>query len=85
MEVPSPKSGKGRKPSFVKPKKQSIRVEKYGDTLSKDDWEEIKVRKTTKGTLKALFHFAKVFIWNQTKNTIESRLLVIIETEEKKR
>jgi SRSO17 transposase len=83
LEVPSPKQGKGRKPSLVKPDKQSIRVDRYCDTLSKDDWEEIKVRKTTKGTLKALFHFAKVFIWNQTANTIEPRLLVIKKQKKK--
>ncbi len=84
LEVPAPKPGKSRKPSLVKPDKQSIRVDKYCDALSKDEWEEIKVRKTTKGTLKALFHFAKVFIWNQTSNTIEPRLLVIKKQKKKK-
>jgi SRSO17 transposase len=44
LEVPESKLGKGRKPKLLRPDKKSMRVDKYCDALSKDDWIEIKIR-----------------------------------------
>jgi len=35
------------------------------------------VGKTAKGTLRGLYHFKKVYIWNKQENQIEQRLLII--------
>lgn len=39
---------------------EKCRVDKYIASLSEDDFEQIDIRKSTKGTLKAKFHYAKV-------------------------
>jgi len=56
---------------------QSINVSEYLKKLDRDDWEEIKVRQTAKGSLKGLYHFAKVYIWDKNENRVEERMLVI--------
>jgi len=84
IKVPARKSNKGRTPTIAKPDKKSIRVDKYAESLDAEKWIKIKVRNTCKGTLTAYYHFAKVFIWNKTRNTIERRLLVIRRTKTKK-
>ena len=84
LEVPERKSSRGRAPELLKPDKESIRVDEYYKTLGSTDWVEINVRNTAKGKLKAKYHFAKVYIWNKTRNTIERRLLVIRKTPTKK-
>jgi len=70
------------KPEVVLPKRlkvvgHSIKVSAYLEGLEKEDWEEIKVRKTAKGTLRGLFHFREVYIWNKHEQQVERRLLVI--------
>jgi len=49
----------------------------YCKELGCNQWQEIKVRNTAKGTLKAQYHFVNVYVWNKKENTIEPRLLVI--------
>jgi SRSO17 transposase len=80
LVVPERKSPKGAAPKLLKPTVPGISVKKYLDTLKHDNWQKINVRNTTKGKLKGLYHFAKVFIWNKTTNLIESRILLIRKT-----
>ena len=77
LVVPERKSSRGRKPKNRKPDVPSIRVDKYCQTLSKNDWKEIKVRNTAKGILKGKYHFCMVYVYNKIRNTFENRLLVI--------
>jgi len=82
--VPERKGTKGKFPTIPRPDKENFRVDAYCKGLKHDDWETIKVRNTTKGYLKASYHFAQVFIINETRGTIERRLLVICKTKTKK-
>jgi len=77
LVLPERKSNRGRAPMRLNVDGQSIKVSEYIERLEGEDWEEIKIRKTTKGTLRGLFHFNEVFIWNRNDNQIERRLLVI--------
>ena len=53
----------------------------YCHKLTRIQWQELKVRNTAKGTLKAFYHFVKVYVWNKQENTIEQRLLIIRKTK----
>jgi len=77
LVLPERKGDRGPMPSRLTVMEQSIKVSEYLRGLERDDWEEIKVRQTAKGTLRGLYHFAKVYIWDKQKNQIEKRLLVI--------
>lgn len=77
LYLPERKSTRGREPKLLKPNIESIKVQEFCKGLDNNQWQEIKVRNTAKGVLKALYHFSNVFVWNKQKNLIESRLLVI--------
>ena len=77
LGLPVRKNIRGRSPKLLKVNGQSIKVSEYLNDLDKEDWEEIKIRKGAKGTIRGLFHFREVFIWNKQDNLVERRLLVI--------
>jgi SRSO17 transposase len=77
LYLPERTSRRGREPKNLKPTTQSIKVSEYCKSLDKTQWQQIKVRNTAKGTLKAYYHFVKVFVWNKQENTVIPRLLVI--------
>ena len=80
LKLPDRKGNRGRIPKHLKIDDQNIqsfKVADYIEELKKEDWEEIKIRRGAKGTLRGLFHFKKVYIWNKQDNQIEKRLLVI--------
>lgn len=77
LVLPERKGDRGPMPRRLTVVEQSIKVSEYIKGLVWDDWEEIKVRHTAKGTLRGLYHFAKVYIWDKQENQIEKRLLVI--------
>lgn len=84
LVVPERKGKRGKKPTLPKPDQDNIRVDKYYEQLSVNDWQRINVRNTAKGKLKAEYHLSEVFIWNKHKNCIEKRLLIIRRTETKR-
>lgn len=77
LYLPERTSTRGRSPKRLKATAESIRVAEYCKSLDNSQWQEIKVRNTAKGALKALYHFVKVFVWDKQDNRIVSRLLVI--------
>jgi SRSO17 transposase len=83
LAVPQRKSNKGREPKRLKATEESIKVNEYCKSLDIVSWQKITVRNTSKGVLKALYHFKKVYIWNKQINSIEPRLLVIRKTKTK--
>ncbi len=52
--------------------------------LKEYDWQELEVRNTTKGKLRADYHFITVFIWDEDNNQMLRRLLVIRRRRTKK-
>jgi SRSO17 transposase len=77
LYLPERTSNRGREPKLLKATTNSIKVNEYYKTLNNSQWQEIKVRNTAKGALKAFYHFVKVFVWDKQENIIASRLLVI--------
>jgi len=75
--IPPRKSIKGRAPSTPKPIEASIQVSKYKESLKIKDFKEITIRKTSKGLLKGRYHFRKVFVYNEEKQKVCERLLII--------
>ncbi len=77
LEIPPRKGKRGRTPFVAKPDRDSVRVDVYCGKLKKGDWQQINIRNSTKGKLKADFHFVKAYVWDQQHNIISLRLLVI--------
>jgi len=84
LVLPERKGNRGPKPKRLIVTEKGIKVSEYIKGLGSEEWEEIKVRKTAKGSLRGLFHFKKVFVWNREERQIERRLLVIRKLKTKK-
>ena len=77
IEIPQRKSNKGRRPTKLKADIEPIDVHTYMKSLTRKNWQEIKVRNTAKGTLKGLYHFCTVYIWDEKSHHVSKRLLII--------
>lgn len=85
IQIPERKSNRGRKPSKLKADKASLSVSEYQQSLSQDDFKELKVRNTAKGKLKCLYHFKTVYIWDGESHHASKRLLVIRKSIKKRK
>jgi len=81
--VAEKKKGRGRTPSQKQTLTASTRVDKYAETLEEDDWKIIKIRRTTKGWLKASMHFKEVWVWDGKEKQARKRTLIIRKTLDK--
>jgi SRSO17 transposase len=79
--IPERKGTKGAKPKRLKATTEAISVSEYLKTLESSQWQKLKVRNTTKGTLTGEYHFARVFIWDKAMNQVEPRMLAIRRTK----
>jgi SRSO17 transposase len=77
LVLPERKGNRGPQPKRFTVTEKAVRVSEYIKELDCEEWEEIKVRNTAKGSLKGLFHFKQVYIWDKDEMQIERRLLVI--------
>jgi len=77
------KRGRGRTPTQKKTLTKNIRVDKYAAGVAQKDWEVIKIRKTTKGWLKAKLHFKEVWVWDGKEEKARKRILIIRKTLDK--
>lgn len=75
--LPEKKSGRGRAPTQYKTLTKSQKVENYLKQLTDSDWEKIKIRKTTKGWLKAWIHCRSVWVWDGQEKKARKRTIVI--------
>jgi len=85
IEVPTPKTNRGRKPGKLKANIKNISVSEYQKTLITDDFIELNVRNTAKGKLRCLYHFATVYLWNGVSHHASKRLLVIRKSIKKRK
>ncbi len=81
--VPEKKEGRGRTPSQRQTMSVPIRVDKYAEKVVEKDWEVIKIRKTTKGWLRASMHFKEVWVWDNEEAAARQRTLIIRKTLDK--
>ena len=70
-------ASRGRKPKKLKPDKQSISVEKYAKSLSKQDWSLETFRDGTKTKKQAWFHKKLVWLWGEDNNYFQCYTLLI--------
>jgi SRSO17 transposase len=82
--VPSPKRKAVRQPVRVKPEKKSIRADRYMAGLEERDRRRVEVRNTTKGILKADYHFRTVCVFDEEHGRMLRRLPVIRRRRTKK-
>lgn len=61
---------------FCQDRNEKCRVDKYVENLSADDFEEVYIRESTKGMLKARFHYAKVQVVTKNNKWLDLILLV---------
>jgi len=75
--IPQKQAGRGRSPTKYKTTSVSQRVDAYEATLEDADWRKLKIRKTTKGWLKAYVHCKRVWVWDGEEKKARQRTLVI--------
>lgn len=75
--VPEAKSGRGRKPTRLKTEEQPIRIDRYAQELDESAWTSLRVRKTTKGWLKADYHAQSCWVWDGKEAQPRERVLLI--------
>jgi SRSO17 transposase len=78
---------KGPTPTRLKADVPSIRVDKYAAGLARRQWQKVRIRKTTKGWLKAYVHVQTVWVWDGEEEAARQRTLIIrqdINQEDKK-
>jgi SRSO17 transposase len=80
ISIPPKKTDKGRPPTLYKSDKESIEVQQYQENLENEDWQKVKIRKTTKGWLKAWVHCKPVWVWDKKESKAHKRTLIIRKT-----
>ncbi|MFT5617619.1 MAG: SRSO17 transposase [Arenicella sp.] len=80
ISVAAKKQGRGRAPTRKQSSATSIRVDKYAGSLGTGDWETFRIRKTTKGWLRASMHFKEVWVWDGKEANARKRILIIRRT-----
>ncbi|MDD4972638.1 MAG: IS701 family transposase [Paludibacter sp.] len=83
FSIPLKKGNKGRTPKNLKTDKATFRIDNYFGNLSNDQWERVKVRKTTKGWKYVFVHTVAVWHWDGKENNARERTLIITRTQEK--
>ena len=80
IAVPPRTSSRGASPTKPQTARKPIRLDQYCATLGDDAWEEVTVRKTTKGWLHLEVHLATVWTWDGEEPQARRRTLVITKT-----
>jgi SRSO17 transposase len=83
ISVPPKKGTKGRTPTNLKADKPTLRIDTYYQSLTQEDWKNVKVRKTTKGWKHVLVHTVAVWHWDGIEENARQRTLVITRTLDK--
>jgi len=80
ISVPVNEPGKrGRQHSLPVSDQSGIRVEEYARGLNKNEFTEVRIRRTTKGWLTALVHVASIWVWDKKAadlNPIQQTLVI---------
>jgi SRSO17 transposase len=75
--LPELASKMGRKPTRLKTDDETVEVRKYCEMLKRSDFKKVKVRKGTKGWIKALVHTQLVWIWDGKESETRQRTLIV--------
>lgn len=77
LSVPLKKEGRGRVPHKLQADITPVSLEKYHSRLNASNWQEVKVRKTAKGTKVVKIHLAQVWHWDGEEGKACPRTLII--------
>jgi len=83
FSVPSKKGTKGRTPTNLKADKSTFRLDNYANNIAQEQWEKVKIRKTTKGWKYVLAHTVAVWHWDGIEESARQRTLIITQTLDK--
>jgi len=83
FSIPLKTGNKGRTPTNLKTDKATFRIDNYFGNLTADQWERVKVRKTTKGWKYVFVHTVAVWHWDGKEKNARARTLIITRTQEK--
>lgn len=75
--LPELASKMGRKPTRLKTDDETVEVRKYCEILKRSNFKKVKVRKGTKGWIKALVHTQLVWIWDGKESEARQRTLIV--------
>ncbi len=75
--LPQKQEGRGRAPARYKTLGKAQRADDYEATLDSSDWKKVKIRKTTKGRLKAYIHCETVWAWDNKEEKARKRTLIV--------
>lgn len=82
--IPEKKGTKGRKRTKPTCDLAHWEVHQYLKTLRNTDFQEVKIRKGTKGWIKAKVHIIRVWIWDNEEMEARERTLIIQKPHNKK-
>lgn len=72
IRVPVNEPGKrGRRHSLPVSDRSGITVEQYASGLSKKDFKEVRIRRTTKGWLTAMVYVASIWVWDKMAGDLQ--------------
>ena len=83
LSVPEKKAARGRKPVQLKAGLPPIRVDGYLKGLRNTDFQKVKIRKGTKGWIKAKAHVVRVWVWDGKEPQARERTLFIRKPDKK--
>ncbi len=78
--VPPRTHERGPTPTKLRAVRDPIRLDRYCQSLSTEEWESVKLRKSTKGWLRRKVHVATVWVWDGQEAEARRRTLVITKT-----
>ena len=84
ITVPPKEGSRGRKPTRLVADQKPVEVQDYIKTLRPSDFQEVKIRKGTKGWLMAKVHIASVWVWDHEESQARPRTLIIRKPIKKK-
>ena len=84
IRIPPKESNRGRKPTKPVASTSPVQVQDYIKTLRPTDFQEVNIRKGTKGWLRAKVHTATVWVWDHEESQAREQTLFIRKPIKKK-
>jgi SRSO17 transposase len=82
FSIPQRKGEKGKIPTKLKADKIPFRIDDYCKSITNEQWEKVKIRKTTKGWKYVFAHTVTIWHWDGKEAKARRRTLVITRTQE---
>lgn len=77
-------AGRGRASTRLLPNKKSINANGHIAGLEQKDWKKVILRNGTKGLLSVETYIKRVYLWDEARNTISTKVLVVSRKKDSK-